>query len=345
MTFACHFDAFNHPSIVMIELMSVLKSQPANDLIDSAKRVLRLEIEGLQALSESLDQSFMETLDLLSAMQGRAVVTGMGKSGHIGRKIAATLASTGTPAFFVHPAEASHGDLGMITQDDVVIALSNSGETAELGDLVAYTKRFEIPLVGMTGKSPSALAKAATVALVLPEINEACPMGLAPTTSTTAMLALGDALAVAMLERKGFSPDDFQVLHPGGKLGNQLLKVSDIMHVGDEVPLVQSDMEMSEAILVMTAKSFGCLGIIDTQGSLLGILTDGDLRRHMSPELMGRLTGDVMTKGGRSIRPGALASEALRIMNTKAITTLFVVEDSQPVGIVHIHDCLRAGVA
>ncbi|MBC8445182.1 MAG: KpsF/GutQ family sugar-phosphate isomerase [Rhodospirillaceae bacterium] len=325
--------------------MSVPKSQPAKDLIESAKRVLRLEVEGLQALSESLDNSFMDALDLLSAMQGRCVITGMGKSGHIARKIAATMASTGTPAFFVHPAEASHGDLGMITQDDVVIALSNSGETAELANLVAYTKRFEIPLIGMTGKAPSALASAATVALVLPKINEACPMGLAPTTSTTAMLALGDALAVAMLERKGFSPDDFQVLHPGGKLGNKLLKVSDIMHAGDELPLVPADMAMSEAILVMTAKSFGCLGVVSSEGSLEGIITDGDLRRHMNSQLMMRLTGEVMTSGGSSIRPGALASEALRIMNTRAITTLFVVEDQYPVGIVHIHDCLRAGVA
>jgi arabinose-5-phosphate isomerase len=325
--------------------MNAPKAQPANDLIDSAKRVLRLEIEGLQALSESLDVSFIETLDLLSAMKGRAVVTGMGKSGHIGRKIAATLASTGTPAFFVHPAEASHGDLGMITEDDVIVALSNSGETSELSDIVAYCKRFEIPLIGMTGKSPSALASAATVALVLPEINEACPMGLAPTTSTTAMLAMGDAIAVAMLERKGFSPDDFQVLHPGGKLGNQLLKVSDIMHTGDELPLVPPDMAMSEAILEMTTKSFGCLGIVKPDGTLQGIITDGDLRRHMNPELMIRRTREVMTSGGSSIRPGALASEALRTMNTKAITTLFVVEDSCPVGIIHIHDCLRAGVA
>lgn len=325
--------------------MSAPKSQPATDLLQSAKRVLRLEVEGLQALSDSLDDSFVQTLDLLSAMKGRAVVTGMGKSGHVARKIAATMASTGTPAFFVHPGEASHGDLGMITEDDVVIALSNSGETAELADLVAYAKRFEIPLVGLTGKHPSALTNAATVALVLPEITEACPMGLAPTTSSTAMLALGDALAVAMLERKGFSPDDFQVLHPGGKLGNQLLKVKDIMHGESELPLVADDMQMSEAILIMTAKSFGCLGILDEAGALKGIITDGDLRRHMSPELMLQTTGDVMTAGGSSINPDALASEALRTMNSKSITTLFVVEERRPVGIVHIHDCLRAGVA
>lgn len=325
--------------------MTVAASKPEKDLLDSAKRVLRLEIEGLQALSENLDQSFIQALDLLSAMGGRCVVSGMGKSGHIGRKIASTMASTGLPALFVHPGEASHGDLGMITDQDVIIALSNSGETAELADLVAYAKRFEIPLIGITGKAVSALASAANVALVLPAISEACPMGLAPTTSTTVMLALGDALAVAMLERKGFSPDDFHVLHPGGKLGNRLLKVADIMHAGEEIPLVPADMAMSEAIVIMTAKSFGCLGVTDGAGVLQGILTDGDLRRHMGPDLMTRLTGDVMTAGGRSIDPQALASEALATMNSKAITTLFVVDGSRPVGIVHIHDCLRAGVA
>jgi arabinose-5-phosphate isomerase len=269
----------------------------------------------------------------------------MGKSGHIAHKIAATMASTGTPAFFVHPGEASHGDLGMITAGDVVIALSFSGETAELADLVAYAKRFDIPLVGITGSSASALAEASSVALVLPDLSEACPMGLAPTTSTTAMLALGDALAVAMLERKGFSPDDFHVLHPGGKLGDQLQKVTDVMHTGDELPLVSDNMAMSEAILVMTARSFGCLGVVASDGALQGIITDGDLRRHMGPELMARLAGQVMTTGGSSIRPDALVNEALRTMNTKSITTLFVVEDDRPVGIIHIHDCLRAGVA
>jgi arabinose-5-phosphate isomerase len=278
-------------------------------------------------------------------MQGRAVVTGMGKSGHIAHKIAATMASTGTPAFFVHPGEASHGDLGMITSGDVVIALSFSGETAELADLVAYTKRFDIPLVGITGSGASALAEAASVALVLPDLNEACPMGLAPTTSTTAMLALGDALAVAMLERKGFSPDDFQIFHPGGKLGDQLKKVADIMHTGDELPLVPDNMLMSEAILIMTARSYGCLGVVEGDGALQGIITDGDLRRHMSPELMTRLTGQVMTTGSTSIRPEALVNEALRTMNTKFITTLFVVQNERPIGIIHIHDCLRAGVA
>jgi arabinose-5-phosphate isomerase len=325
--------------------MTSIKGTPKKDPLDSTRRVLRLEIEGLQALSENLDQSFIQALDLLSAMNGRCVVSGMGKSGHIGHKIASTMASTGLPALFVHPGEASHGDLGMITKQDVIIALSNSGETAELANLVAYAKRFEIPLIGITGKSPCTLANAATVALVLPAIDEACPMGLAPTTSTTVMLALGDALAVAMLERNGFSPDDFHVLHPGGKLGNRLLKVSDIMHSGAELPLVTADVAMSEAIVIMTAKSFGCLGIVCDEGTLQGILTDGDLRRHMGPELMSQTAGEVMTTGGRFISTDALVSEALGRMNSKAITTLFVVEDARPVGIIHIHDCLRAGVA
>ncbi|MBH88674.1 MAG: KpsF/GutQ family sugar-phosphate isomerase [Magnetovibrio sp.] len=325
--------------------MTATKSKLARDLLESAKKVLRLETKGLQALSDSLNETFNETLDLLLAMQGRAVVTGMGKSGHIANKIAATMASTGTPAFFVHPGEASHGDLGMITSGDVVIALSFSGETAELADLVSYTKRFAIPLIGVTGSNSSALAEAASVALVLPAITEACPMGLAPTTSTTVMLALGDALAVALLESKGFSSDDFQVFHPGGKLGDQLQKVADVMHTGESLPLVPNNIAMSEAILVMTAKSFGCLGVVDKYGVLQGVITDGDLRRHMGPELLNQLTGQVMTTNSTSIRPEALVNEALRTMTSKFITALFVLENEQPIGIIHIHDCLRVGVA
>ncbi len=315
------------------------------DLIETAKNVLRLEIEGLQALSAGLDQSFIAALDLLGAMSGRAVVTGMGKSGHVGRKIAATLASTGTPALYVHPGEASHGDLGMITKDDVVIALSNSGETTELADIVAYTRRFKIPLIGIIGRSGSTLAMAADVALVLPDLSEACAITAAPTTSTTMMLALGDALAVAMLEQKGFSLDDFQVFHPGGKLGRRLLKVDDIMHTGAALPLIGEAEKMSVAILEMTAKSFGCLGVVDAKGALQGIITDGDLRRHMSDNLLDRTTGDVMTGGARTAPSGTLASEALDIMNSNAITTLFISDAGVPVGIVHIHDCLRAGLA
>ena len=311
-----------------------------------ARRVLRLEAEGLEALARSLDEGFTEALDLLDGRTGRVVVTGIGKSGHVARKIAATLSSTGTPALFVHPAEASHGDLGMIEPEgDAVIALSNSGETAELADLVAYAKRFHIPLIAITGRADSALAQAADVALVLPASDEASPMGLAPTTSTTVMLALGDAIAVALLERKGFSPDRFHALHPGGRLGRMLLKVADLMHRGEEVPLVGGDTAMADALLVMTNKRFGCVAIVDGDGILQGVITDGDLRRHMSPGLLDLRAAEVMTRAPRTIGADALASEAVGLMNSNTITNLFVVEDGRPVGILHIHDCLRAGVA
>jgi arabinose-5-phosphate isomerase len=313
--------------------------------LESAKRVLQLESEGLDALSAALDRPFVAALDVLAQVTGHVIVTGMGKSGHVARKIAATLASTGAPAMFVHPAEASHGDLGMIRTSDAVVALSNSGETSELADMVAYTKRFEIPLIAMTSDEDSALAKAATVPLILPKSLEACPMGLAPTTSTTMMIALGDAIAVALLKLKGFSSDDFHVLHPGGQLGRRLLKVSDIMHTGDAIPLVDEDTPMADALLVMTAKSFGCVGIMDSGGHLLGVVTDGDLRRHMSGDLLSRRTSEVMTEGFTAIREDALASEAVRLMNARAITNLFVMEGDRPLGILHIHDCLRAGVA
>jgi arabinose-5-phosphate isomerase len=311
----------------------------------SARRVLALERAGIDALSRALDQSFIDALDVLGAVRGRVIVTGMGKSGHIARKVAATLASTGTPASFVHPAEASHGDLGMIAGDDAVIAFSNSGETPELADLVTYCKRFEIPLIGVTGRAGSTLAEAADVALLLPESPEACPMGLAPTTSTTVMLALGDALAVAMLEHKGFSADDFHVLHPGGKLGRRLLRVADIMHTGEAVPLVRPDTPMAEALIMMTAKSFGCVGIVGAGGTLDGIITDGDLRRHIADDFLRMSAGEMMTGRPKAIRPDALASEALAVMNGRSITNLFVVEDGRAVGILHVHDCLRAGVA
>jgi arabinose-5-phosphate isomerase len=311
----------------------------------SARRVLHLEAAGIEALARSLDDCFSRALELLERVTGRVIVTGMGKSGHVARKMAATLASTGTPASFVHPAEASHGDLGMVTEHDAVIAFSNSGETPELADLVTYAKRFEIPLIGIIGRAKSTLAEAADVALVLPESPEACPMGLAPTTSTTVMLALGDAIAVAMLERKGFSADDFHLLHPGGKLGKRLLRVGQVMHAGAALPLVAPETPMSEALLVMSAKSFGCVGIVGPDGRLQGIVTDGDLRRHMSDNLPLLKAGAVMTANPKTIRREALASEALGYMNTRSITTLFVVEDGRPVGIVHLHDCLRAGVA
>ncbi len=310
----------------------------------SAQQVLRLEAAGIEALAHSLDDTFTRALDLLANVTGRVIVSGMGKSGHVARKVAATLASTGTPASFVHPAEASHGDLGMVTPHDAVIAFSNSGETAELADLLTYAKRYSIPLIGITGRAGSTLATDADVALVLPDVQEACPMGLAPTTSTTVMLALGDAIAVAMLERKGFSADDFRLLHPGGKLGRRLLRVGKIMHTGKEVPLVAPETPMAEALIAMSSKSFGCVGIVGADGRLRGIVTDGDLRRHMSDDFLTLTAESVMTPNPKTIRPDALASEALGFMTSRSITNLFVVDDERPVGIVHVHDCLRAGV-
>ena len=313
---------------------------------DVARRVLETEIQGLRDLCDELDGAFDKAVDLLAGIDGRVIVTGMGKSGHIARKIAATMASTGTPAHFVHPGEASHGDLGMITRSDAVLALSNSGDTAELSDIVSHTRRFRVPLIAMTRRAGSALAEAADVALLVPASAEACPMGLAPTTSTTMMMALGDALAVALLERLGFSSADFRVLHPGGKLGQQLLKVADLMHKGEAVPLMRQGAAMSEAILVMSAKSFGCVGVTDDKGKLLGIVTDGDLRRHMADNLLARPVAEVMNAHPKTIRPQALAAEAVGRMNSQSITSLFVTdEDGKPLGILHIHDCLRAGVA
>lgn len=313
--------------------------------LEVARRVLRLEAEALGNMAEALDESFSAAVDLLHAATGRVVVSGMGKSGHIARKISSTLASTGTPSHYVHPGEASHGDLGMITRADAVLALSNSGETPELDDLINYCRRFRIPLIALTARAGSTLADAADCTLLLPPLVEACPMGLAPTTSTTAMLALGDALAIALLNRRGFTAEDFQVLHPGGRLGRNLLRVTDLMHGGDDLPLIAPATAMSEVLLVMTAKHFGCVGVVDGKGALTGIITDGDLRRHMSDGLLQQTAGDVMTASPKTIRPQALASEALGTMNDSKITSLFVVENGLPVGIVHIHDCLRAGVA
>ncbi|MGE0254535.1 MAG: SIS domain-containing protein [Alphaproteobacteria bacterium] len=314
----------------------------------AARRVLRLEAEALGAISAGLDGRFALAVDTLAAVTGRVIVTGMGKSGHIARKIASTMASTGSPAQYVHPGEASHGDLGMIAaRKDAVLALSNSGETAELGDLLDYCARFDVPLVAITSRADSTLGQVARVTLVLPATPEACPLGLAPTTSTTAMLALGDALAIALLERRGFTAEDFQVLHPGGRLGNRLLRVGDLMHGGAELPLAGPDTAMADAILVMTTRRFGCVGIVDGEGRLTGIVTDGDLRRNMVPDLLQRRAGAVMTSRPQTIRATALASEALGLMNARQITSLFVVRDgtTEPVGIIHIHDLLRAGVA
>ena len=299
------------------------------DLV-TAKRVLEIEAEALGVLAGSLGEPFLRALDILAQVKGRVVVSGMGKSGHIGHKIASTLSSTGTPALFVHPAEASHGDLGMITTDDAVLALSNSGETSELADLVAYAKRFEIPLICITGGKDSALADAADVALILPASEEACPMGLAPTTSTTVMLALGDAISVALLERKGFSPDEFHVLHPGGKLGHRLIKISDIMHKGEEMPLIDPDALMADALIEMSAKSFGCVGVVE-DGVLSGVITDGDLRRHMSAEFLTMSAVDVMTPAPKTIRAQALAAEALGITALRDASLDRVAELSDPI--------------
>ncbi len=313
--------------------------------IEAAKRVFRLEADALRTLGDALDGTFVGAVDMVAGATGRTVVTGMGKSGHIARKISSTLSSTGTPSLYVHPGEASHGDLGMITRDDVVIALSNSGETPELNDVINYCRRFNVPLIAITGRPASSLAENADCALLLPAVAEACPMGLAPTTSTTAMLALGDALAIALLDRRGFTAEDFQVLHPGGQLGQNLLRVDDLMHDATELPLVGADSTVGDAILVMTNKGFGCAGVVDGDGALTGIITDGDLRRYMSDTLLQLNCAQIMTPDPKTIRAQALASEALGLMNANQITSLFVAEDRKPTGILHIHDCLRAGIA
>ena len=316
--------------------------------IGVAQDVIAAEIAGLRALSAALDTTFCDAVEKLASCTGRVVVSGMGKSGHIGRKIAATLASTGTPAMFVHPAEASHGDLGMILPGDAVLALSNSGETEELADLVAHARRFGLLLIAITGRATSALARAADVVLLLPQAPEGCPLGLAPTTSTTMQLALGDALAVALLTRRGFTSTEFSVFHPRGSLGAQLRLVSDLMHTGDAVPLAPLDLPMDRALILMTGKGFGCLGAVDAAGHLCGILTDGDLRRAMGPGLLSRKVSEVMNDAPRTIAADALAADALRAMNADArpVTSLFVVDSRGiPAGIVHVHDLLRAGVA
>ncbi len=311
-----------------------------------ARRVLGAEISGLEKLSATLGESFSTAVDFCAAARGRIIVTGIGKSGHVARKIAATLASTGTPAQFVHASEASHGDLGMIAAEDAILALSNSGETTELADIIAYSRRFEIALIAVTAGLHSTLAMAADAVLLLPPSAEACPMGLAPTTSTTAMMALGDALAIALLERRGFSTADFYLFHPGGRLGRRLLRVVDIMHSGDTVPVISPGARMSEAILLMTAKSFGCVGACDGEGRLIGVVTDGDLRRHMGDSLLGRSVAEIMHPSPKTIGPSALAAEALGLMNRFAITALFVTDHTGcPIGFLHMHDCLRAGVA
>lgn len=319
------------------------RAAAAHDL-DAIREVIALEAQGLAALRDTVDESFLKALDLIVETRGRVIVSGMGKSGHIAHKLAATLASTGTPALFVHPAEASHGDLGMITRDDSVLAISNSGETAELSDIVAHTRRYGLPLIAITANRNSALAKSSDLVLVLPEATEACPMGLAPTTSTTMTLALGDALAIALLKRRRFNDADFRLLHPGGQLGRALLRAGDIMHTGLEVPTVAPDDTMDQVLLVMTAKHFGCAGVVE-DGRLAGIITDGDLRRHMAPDLLQTPAARIMTREPVTVSPDMLAAEALAILNDRAITALFVVDNGRVAGILHIHDILAAGIA
>lgn len=335
------------------KVVQVKSRRAASPDIEVGRRVLLMEANGLAALAAGLNDSFSKAVDILMGVSHanghfRVIVSGMGKSGHVARKIAATMASTGTPAFFVHPAEASHGDLGMVTEGDVLLCLSNSGDVPEMADLIAHAKRFGLPLIGMTSKAKSALGQSSDVTLLLPSVEEACPMGLAPTTSTTMMLALGDALAVALMERKGFTRDHYRVFHPGGRLGKQLIKVKNLMHVGSQIPLVAVGTPMREALVTMAGRSFGCIGIIGKAGrdkdKLVGIITDGDLRRHIEGDLLSQSVEAVMTKSPMTIGQDLLAVEALREMNSRRITAFFVVEGARPVGILHMHDCVRAGI-
>jgi arabinose-5-phosphate isomerase len=317
--------------------------------LESARKTFAFESEGLATLARALEgelgRAFCAAVELIGRADGRVIVTGMGKSGHVARKLAATLASTGTPASFVHAAEASHGDLGMVTGKDVVIALSWSGETPELREVIHHTQRHKVPVVAITAEASSALGRTSTVVLTLPKATEACPHGLAPTTSTTMQLVLGDALAIALLEGRGFTASDFRVFHPGGRLGAGLTHVRDLMHKDAEIPLVPVGTRMSQAILAMSEKSFGCVGVIDQSRKLVGIVTDGDLRRHMNPDLLSTSIDEVMTRAPRTVVGETISSAALEIMNSSKVMALFVVEDGRPVGILHLHDLLRAGVA
>jgi arabinose-5-phosphate isomerase len=314
--------------------------------LDTARRVIATEAQALEQLGNALNDEFDRAVQLMLDAPGRVIVSGMGKSGHIARKIAATLASTGTPAYFVHPAEASHGDLGMVAKGDVALVLSNSGETPELADLVAHTRRFGIPLIGVAARASSTLLRQSDVALLLPGAPEACGSGIVPTSSTTMTLALGDALAIALMEHRAFTPEHFRAFHPGGKLGARLSKVRDLMHDGAALPLVATDTAMTDALLEISRKGFGVVGVTDADGHLSGIITDGDLRRHMQG-LLDLNAADVMTPAPTTIAPDALAEEAVAAMNARQITCLFVVDPDGPpnaLGLLHIHDCLRVGL-
>ncbi|MDR0406634.1 MAG: KpsF/GutQ family sugar-phosphate isomerase [Holosporales bacterium] len=314
--------------------------------LDRAVAVLETEAQGVLSLKKTLDVTFLKALDVLFTVKGRIIVTGMGKSGQIGKKIAATFASTGSPAFFLHPAEASHGDLGMVTSQDVLFALSLSGETAELDDLIAFSCRFCVPLIAITGGRTSTLARAADIALILPDNTEACPYGLVPTTSTTTTLALGDALAVCLLSKRAFSQEDFKKFHPGGRLGKRLLTVKDLMHTGVDLPLVAGHLSMGQVLPIITQKALGCVGIADNENYLLGVITDGDIRRYMGPDFLNLQAQEVMTKNPFTLSPETFALQALQHMNQRQITNCFIVDENRILrGLLHIHDCLRAGLA
>ncbi len=313
---------------------------------ESAIRTIDMEIDAISKLKNSVAlENLTSALDLMQNSTGRIIITGMGKSGHIGKKIAASLASTGTPSFFVHPAEASHGDLGMITENDVVVAISNSGESKELVDIINYCKRFGIKIIAITKNPESSLGKAADIVLELPNYGEACPLGLAPTSSTTSTLVLGDILTVGLIERKGFSKEDFNLRHPGGKLGSILKRVGDLMHTGQDMPILDENSNMQAVLLEMTSKCLGCVGFINQSGMLTGILTDGDLRRCLSPSILSEKAVHIMTKNPKTVSKDMISAEALKIMHDKKITNMFVVENGKPVGVIHIHDLLNNGVA
>jgi arabinose-5-phosphate isomerase len=329
--------------------LTATSGKDANAAVSSALRTLETGSQGIAALATALQgalgAAFSEAVELIRQAKGRVIVTGLGKSGHVARKFAATLASTGTPAFFVHAAEASHGDLGMITTDDVIVALSWSGEQPEMKNLVNYSARFAIPMIALTSNAQSSLGAAARIVLELPKAREACPHNLAPTTSTLMQAAIGDALAIALLESRGFTALEFANFHPGGKLGAMLKHTSDLMHTGEELPQKPLGTKMADALVEMSAKGFGCVAIVDARGAIAGIITDGDLRRQMRPDLLSATVDEIMTRNPRTIARDSLASEALELLNSSKITTLIVTDSGKPVGIIHLHDLLRAGVA
>lgn len=326
-------------------MLATVESKSVKDR-ESAIRTIDTEIDAISKLKNSVAlENLTSALDLMQNSTGRIIITGMGKSGHIGKKIAASLASTGTPSFFVHPAEASHGDLGMITENDVVVAISNSGESKELVDIINYCKRFGIKIIAITKNPESSLGKAADIILELPKYGEACPLGLAPTSSTTATLVLGDILTVGLIERKGFSKEDFNLRHPGGKLGSILKRVGDLMHTGQDMPILDENSNMQAVLLEMTSKCLGCVGFINQSGMLTGMLTDGDLRRCLSPSILSEKAINLMTKNPKTVSKDMISAEALKIMHDKKITNMFVLENGRPIGVIHIHDLLNNGVA